>query len=398
MGEAAKAVHQVMATLSYGDAISNEAIGIRRVLRAAGYASDIFVETCDRLVEHLTRDYRELLQRPDGDDILIHHFSIQSRASRLAFALPDRMILVYHNITPPEYFTGVHDRLAGLCYLGRRELKAYASRVELALGDSEFNRRELEEAGFPATGVLPVVPDFGHLDATPNRLTAAAFDDDRVNILFVGRVIPSKKIEDVIRFFAEYHRQYNPRSRLIVVGSYWQFEQYAAMLHGFMTARGIEDVHLLGHLSNEELRAYYEIADVFLCASEHEGFCVPIIEAFYMGIPVIAFAATAVPFTMDGAGLLYERKDPAVVAALIDAVVRDRGLRDQLLDGQDQALERLWSRDFATCLLDHVTAVAGKPKTHTAHVAADFWKQVDQADQLEALRLVRPSAYKALPK
>jgi L-malate glycosyltransferase len=391
------AVHQVLATLGYGDAISNHAIGIQRVLRRAGYASDIFVETADRRVQQLTRDYRELLDSSSADNILVHHFSIQSRASRLAFALPDRMILVYHNITPPEYFVGVHERLAETCYRGRRELSAYASRVQLALGVSEFNRRELADAGFPTTGVLPVVPDFSHLEVTPNRLTAGAFDDDHVNVLFVGRVIPSKKIEDVIRFFDEYHRRYNPRSRLVIVGSYWQFEQYYAMLQQFMASRGVEHVHLLGHVSNEELAAWYEIADVFLCASEHEGFCVPLVEAFYMGVPVIAFAAAAVPATMDGAGLLYDRKDPSLVAALIDAVVRDDALRKRLLDAQDEALERLQRRDFAACLLNFVNEVAAGPQAAAPHLAADFWDQLDAARRLEALRLVRPSVYKVLP-
>ncbi len=389
--------HQVLATLSYGDAISNHAIGIQRVLRAAGYVSEIFVETADRRVEHLTRDYRELVDCSSADNILIHHFSIQSRASRLAYALPDRMILVYHNITPPEYFVDIHERLAESCYLGRRELKAYASRVQLALGVSEFNRRELEEAGFAATGVLPVVPDFSHLDVMPDRLMAAAFDDDRVNVLFVGRVIPSKKIEDVITFFAEYHRLYNPRSRLLIVGSYWQFEQYHAMLQELIASTGIRDVHLVGHVSNEELAAYYEVADVFLCASEHEGFCVPLVEAFYMGVPVIAFAAAAVPATMDGAGVLYDRKDPVAVAALIDTVVRDRDFRAQLLDGQDDALARLRGRDFGRCLLAYVQRAASGPRAEPPHVTADFWTQVDAAARLDALRLVRPSAYNARP-
>jgi len=392
------AVHQVLATLSYGDAISNEAMGIQRVLIRAGYASEIFVETADRRVEHLTRDYRDLPASSSADNILVHHFSIQSRASRLAFALPDRMILVYHNITPPEYFLGVHERLAETCYLGRRELGAYAARVQLAVGDSEFNRQELEEAGFPATGVLPVVPDFSHLDVAPSRLTAGAFDDDYVNVLFVGRVIPSKKIEDVIRFFDEYHRSCNPRSRLLVVGSYWQFEQYYAMLQAFVASRGIEHVHLLGQLSNEELAGCYEIADVFLCASEHEGFCVPLVEAFHVGVPVVAFAAAAVPATLDGAGLLYDRKDPALVAALIDLAVRDRAFRQQVLDAQDEALVRLVRKDFAACLLDMVQRVASGPRAEPPRVAADFWQQVDDAGRLEALRLARPHAYKALPK
>ena len=162
-------VHQVLATLGYGDAIGHEVLGIQRVLRTAGHESEIFVETADYRLEPLTRDYRELVDFSHRDNLLLHHFSLGSKASRTAFALPDRMALIYHNITPPVYFAGVHDLLVELCYLGRRELGAYASRCALALGDSEFNRQELVELGFPRTDVLPVVPSFDHLDVVPDR-------------------------------------------------------------------------------------------------------------------------------------------------------------------------------------------------------------------------------------
>jgi glycosyltransferase involved in cell wall biosynthesis len=401
MGEsrpAVKVVHQVLATLGYGDAIAHEVLGIQRVLRSAGYESDIFVETADPRVEDLTRDYRELPACSASENVLIHHFSIKSRASRVAFALPNRMILVYHNITPSEYFVDVNDDLVELCYLGRRELSAYAPRVQLALGDSEFNRQELEASGFTPTGVLPVIPDFSHLDVAPNRLTAGAFDDESVNVLFVGRVIPNKKIEDVIRFFDAYHRRHNPRSRLLIVGSYGGFEQYHAMLQDFIARRGTCHVHFTGHISNEELAAYYDVADVFLCASEHEGFCVPLVEAFYKEIPVLAFAATAVPATMDGAGILYDRKDEAHVGALIAAVASDERLRAEIIDGQNAALERLRQKDFGRCLLGFVEQVAAGPRPAAPAVTADFWRQFDRAERLEELRLYRPSLCRALPK
>jgi hypothetical protein len=179
-------VHQILATLGYGDAIGNEVLGINRVLRSAGYTSEIIVETADPRLEDLTVDYRDMVGEVSEGDLLIHHFSLGSRASRTAFALPARMMLVYHNITPPEYFLGVHEQLVRQCYHGRRELLPYRSRCDLALGDSEFNRAELEQLGFPRTAVLPVVPDFTHLTsrghANPVRLRRRL-----TNILFVGR-------------------------------------------------------------------------------------------------------------------------------------------------------------------------------------------------------------------
>src|SRR5262249_21359982 len=154
--------------------------------------------------------------------------SLGSKASRTAFALPDRMALIYHNITPPEYFVGVHRTLARQCFRGRRELLAYATRCDLALGDSEYNRQDLEALGFPRTAVLPVVPDFSHLDREPQWLSARGFDDGWTNVLFVGRVIANKKIEDLIRFFHAYHTLFNVRSRLLIVGAFSGFERYLA--------------------------------------------------------------------------------------------------------------------------------------------------------------------------
>jgi glycosyltransferase involved in cell wall biosynthesis len=390
------AVHQVLASLGYGDAIGHEVLGIQRVLRAAGYESEIFVESADRRVKDLTVDYLELKDASHPDNILIHHFSIASRSSRIAYALPDRMILVYHNITPPEYFVDVHPQLVQQCFVGRRELALYANRCDLALGDSEYNRQELEAAGFPRTGVLPVVPDFVHLSGPANSMGARAYDDDWVNLLFVGRMIPNKRIDDLIRWFHAHKKWFNPRSRLLLVGSHGGFERYVAMLQEFIARLGTSDVHFLGHVSNEELVAYYEIADAFICASEHEGFCVPLIEAFHMGVPVIAYAATAVPSTMDGGGVLVEDKDPVAVAAVIHAVTTNQELQDQILDSQDAALARLAAKDFAGTLLKFVDQVARSPRLVHPPVAFDFWEQLEQAKRLADIRAYRPAAFQAL--
>ncbi len=390
-------VHQVLATLGYGDAIGHEVLGIQRVLRAAGYESEIFVETADPRLEDQTSDYREMVGGVAPEDLLIHHFSIGSRASRTAYALPGRMMLVYHNITPPEYFIGVHKDLVKICFRGRRELMAYIDRASLALGDSEYNRKELEALGFATTGVLPVVPDFSHLDAPPDRMQAAGFDDEWTNILFVGRVIPNKKFEDLIRAFHAYRSRHNPRSRLLLVGSYSGFERYLAMLQSLIARLDTPDVHFLGHVSNEELTAFYEVADVFLCASEHEGFCVPIVEAFFKRIPVVAYAATAVPATMDGGGVLFDSKDPHDIARLIDAVVDDRRIEDAVLGSQDAALDRLRRKDFGGTLLRFVEETLRLPPREAPAVAWDFWQQFEQFERLEELRQFRPALYRALP-
>jgi glycosyltransferase involved in cell wall biosynthesis len=390
-------IHQVLATLGYGDAIGHEVLAIQRVLRNAGFDSEIFVQTADPRLEDLTRDYRDLLEASDPSNILIHHFSIGSRASRIAYAVPDRQILVYHNITPAEFFIDVHEQLAEQCFKGRRELSMYPARVDLALGSSEFNRQELERLGFNPTGVILVVPDFSHLDLEPNDLIAREFDDERTNILFVGRIIPNKRLEDVIRYFHAYQRHFNPRSRLLFVGSYGGYEKYLAMLQELVVALGASNVHFAGHVSDAELTAYYEVADLFLCASAHEGFCVPIVESFYKQVPVVAYAATAVPYTMDGAGVLYTTQEPLEVAALVDAVLGDAALYDAIVRRQNEAIARLKASDFDGTLLRFVDQVLKSPRKPAPQIAWDFWDQFKLAEELYELQQYRPAIYRGLP-
>ena len=394
----AGAIDQVLATLGYGDAIGNEVLGIQRALVGAGYDSRIYVQTADPRVENLTEDYRDLIEDSHPERILIHHFSLGSRASRVAFALPDRMMLVYHNITPPHYFADGNVALLQQCWDGRRELQAWAPRCDLAVGDSAFNQAELDALGFPSTGVLPVVPDFSHLDVPPDRSLAGQFDDDGTNILFVGRLIPNKKIEDLIRTFAVFRRRYDPRARLLVVGSHSGFAEYHASLATLVRDMRLSGVQLLDHVTNEQLTALYDVADLFLSASEHEGFCVPLMEAFWKRIPVVAFAATAVPATMDGGGVLYDRKDPRHVASIINAILSDPALEDDILRAQDAALTRLRAQDFPATLFRLIARVRAAPPRTSWKVDPDFWRQFERAEALEDLKQYRPGAYEALPR
>ncbi len=206
-----------------------------------------------------------------------------------------------------------------------------------------------------------MVPDFSHLDGDADRTVADLFDDTWTNVLFVGRMVPNKRIEDLIRFFHAYHAFHNPRSRLLLIGAQGGFERYMTALHQLTATLGNTHVHFVGQVSNEELVAFYEIADLFLCASEHEGFCVPLVEAFYKQVPVLAYAATAVPATMDGAGILYDDKDPTHVAALMDAVLSNSDVQEAVIHGQLAAVDRLRARDFAGTLLGLVNRILSGP-------------------------------------
>ncbi|MCU0240890.1 MAG: glycosyltransferase family 4 protein [Vicinamibacteria bacterium] len=334
-------VHQLLAALSYGDAIGNEALAIQKYLRAAGLGSDIFCEHVHPRVAHCARPLWEYKEVSGPETVCLFHFSIGSAAGPLLYHAHDRVVIIYHNITPAHFFLGFHPHLAGLCYNGRRELAAFAPRAELALGDSEFNRQELVEAGYQRTGVLPIVLDPTRYALEPSPVIARLYGDRRTNILFVGRIIPNKRIDDLIRVFAVYQRYIEADSRLLLVGDYRGHERYFARLTEMVDQLRLRDVVFTGHVDDSDLLSYYRAADVFLCLSEHEGYCVPLVEAMLLGVPIVAYDAGAVRDTLRGGGVLLKDKSPELVAELLGSVVSEPPLRQAILATQARAVAEL---------------------------------------------------------
>ena len=361
-----RAVHQLLAALSYGDAIGNEALAIQRQLRAAGYESDIFAEMVHPRVAHLARPLWDYAQVSSPETVCIFHFSIGSAAGRLIHAAPDRLVIIYHNITPASHFLGFHPHLAGLCHHGRRELAAFAERTELGLGDSEFNRQELAEAGFVQTAVLPIVLDLSLYERPPSPVIRRLYDDGRVNVLFVGRIIPNKKIDDLIRTFAVFQKWVQPHSRLLLVGDHRGFERYLDRMQEMVRELRIDEVVFTGQVDDEELYAYYRLADVFLCLSEHEGFCVPLQEAMHFGLPVIAYETGAVRETLHGGGLLLQDRSPELVAEILDRVTHGGDLRRAVLASQAKAIAEIRGTEFGALLRDRLSPLLDRPAPATA--------------------------------
>ena len=357
MTDRPRQVHQLLAALSYGDAIGNEALAIREHLRRAGFESEIFAENVEPRMVDSYRPLWHYRQVSSPDTVCLYHFSIGSASGRMIYHLPDRLVSIYHNITPAEFFLGFHPHLAGLCYHGRRELASFASRTELGLGDSEFNRRELEAAGYRRTAVLPIVHDFGRYAGPRSPVVQRLYGDGRTNILFVGRVIPNKRIDDLLRVFAVYKRHVDSHSRLLVVGDYRGHERYLQRLREMIKRLRLQDVVLTGHVEDDDLRAYYSVADLFLCLSEHEGYCVPLVEAMHFGVPVVAFDAGAVRETLDGGGVLLTSKRPEEVAHLLHEIVANPALRRSVLATQQRTIAAVRATDFGALLLDRLQPV-----------------------------------------
>lgn len=330
-------IHQILPTISPGDAIGNDVIEIRNILRKWGYKSDIYAQNIHPKMSKIAKKYIAYKKVSSKDNILIFHFSIGSEVSDFVKTLPDKKIMIYHNITPHKYFIGINDYLANLLKNGRNELKSFAGITDLALGDSEYNRLELQELGFENTGVLPILVDFEKYN-NPNHKLLEKYRDDYMNILFVGQISPQKRQGDIIKAYY-YYKCINPKSRLFLVGNYEGSEKYYKQLQELIRKLKLKDVHITGIVDFKDMVAYYKLADIFLCMSEHEGFCVPLLESMYFKIPIIAYNSTAIPYTLGDSGILIKKKNYEEIAEMINLLVEDIDLRNKIIKKQNERLK-----------------------------------------------------------
>jgi len=335
-------IDQLVPAFHRGDAIGDEAVELQDFFRRTGAESEIYCLTRDRGLEGESRLFADF-PSPAAEDVTILHFALPSPLTKGLIGLPSRKAVVYHNITPPEFFEGTSPEMVRIARLGREELASLQPHVGLGLADSEYNRLELEALGFRNTHVFPLFVDFGRYERPANAFVEGLFRDGRTNILFVGRVAPNKKIENLVKAAFYYKKYISPLVRLVVVGKTTTFPSYfeavSRMADEFFLKP--EEVQFLGHVPDDELYALYRAADVFLSLSEHEGYCLPLVEAMIFDLPVVALAAAAVPYTLGEAGILVKDARPEGVAELIDIIVRDAGLKLKLVDAGRRELARI---------------------------------------------------------
>jgi L-malate glycosyltransferase len=329
-------IDQVIPSLASRDAIGGHTMRLRDLLRSRGYRSDVYYgnASVDRLADGIP--VSRIGDRSSTGRILLYQLSIGSGVADAFRQQRERKFVNYHNITPADLLEAWMPSVGEEVRRGRAQLRDLAPVTEFAIADSCFNERELQAAGYRSTTTVPLLIDLEGFDGIPDRALAARLGDEKAtggaDLLFVGKVSPHKGQHDLVKALAAYRRLYDPDARLRLVGGSIS-DAYQSAVERFADDLGLgHAVEVAGSVSHEELIAYYGAADAFVCLSNHEGFCVPLLEAMYHRLPIVAYANTAVPETVQGAGLVLPNKEPARVAAAVDRVVRDPVLRTTLAE------------------------------------------------------------------
>lgn len=330
----APAVHQFVASFRPRDAIGMHALEVRAALREAGFRSELFAWDAPEGRDYKIVDYRDYGRKGrDASSLLLYQLSTGGVVGDFVIGRPERKVVSYHNITPEGFLTPWHKEFGKELQQGREQLRALASVAELGIAISRYNEAELRSAGYTNTAVAPVLVNVDSFARDPDPRLAADLRCGRGDgpaWLFVGRLVPNKCQQDLILAFAAYREAFGGRGHLRLVGAPAD-GSYERALHQLVHALGLDHaVQIAGSVSARELAAYYDTADVFVCLSEHEGFCVPLVEAMVKGLPVVAYSAAAVPETVGDGGLLLHDKSPLAVAAAVHRVWSDAGVHDAL--------------------------------------------------------------------
>ncbi len=339
------------------------AIAWQRVLRHLGHNGEVYAEEVAPEWRSLVRPASAL--NPAPGDLVLYHHGIASPLAGQVMHLPCRRAVVFHNVTPSRFYVG--KRLEEALISGRAQLTALADFVDLSIGVSQFNARELEVSGHRNVKVVPlfVEPERFTARCADARLTTRLSGAGRPRVVSVSRVVPHKRMEDLLSLHEEL-RRIAPRAELWVVGGFAAGNADFKALE--RKADKLGGVTFLGRVSHAELVAAYRSADVFVSMSEHEGFGVPLVEAMAADLPVLAFGAAAVPETMGGRGIVFDEKHFAALAELTQLVSRDTELRAKLIAGQRERVAELSfsaTRDaLARCLpaVSRTKSKTGRPR------------------------------------
>ncbi|MET1002310.1 MAG: glycosyltransferase [Acidimicrobiia bacterium] len=326
-------IHQVLAGASPGDAITSAALELRDLLRQVG-PSEVYAR---HVVPALAHEVRSLSKYPtrSSRDVLIYHASIgEPQVHAFLLSRREPIVVVYHNVTPAGYFVPWDTAFAELLELGRSELVDLQHRVIAAVADSTFNAVELEAMGYSDVLVIPPVLDPHRLvGIEPHAPTLSHLDNAMEGpfLLFVGQLLPHKRPDFLVKAMHVATTYLDVDAYLMLVG-HTRLPSYSSAIDEKIRELNLPRVHLMGAIDESRLAAMYSRAQAFVTASEHEGFCVPLLEAMAFGVPVVARRFAAIPETLGGAGILIPGEDgPSLFAEAVADVLETPALREELV-------------------------------------------------------------------
>jgi glycosyltransferase involved in cell wall biosynthesis len=328
------AVHQLLPAAAPRDAITGQAFAWRDLLRTWGHESEIVAEFVHPELVGTVHTLDRAGMRLVNEGAVLLRYALWSTTAEVALRAGGPLGLCYHNITPGELLRDYHPALADLCDRGRAALAGFRGKGDALIADSTFNAAELRDAGLGDATVVPLLLEL------PEEVPRREPNREPV-VVTVGRIVPNKRLDDVIKSFALYQRTHAPDASLVIVGSDVDFESYRHALDVLVARIGARRVLFTGPISSEARDAWYRRADVYLSMSVHEGFCAPLIEALAHGVPVVARAAGAVSETLGGAGVVLDGTDLPLVSEALDELASSPTTRTALYDAAERRLAEL---------------------------------------------------------
>jgi len=354
-----KSVHQFVSSFSPRDAVGNIVLSIRDILREAGYYSNIYAETIHPEMKNEAICHTKY-SKENSNDILIYHHSFASYLIDYLLPLQQRIVLIYHNITPSHFFKGVDENIVAGSEHGRKQLTLLKEKVNVALCFSKYSEEELKQKGFSNTVVIPAIINLEKHDYKKNISLINKFQFS-TNIISVGRIAPHKKIEDILKVFAYYSQCINEKSNLFIIGKYDKSDPYYQWLQDVINTLNLKNINFLDDVPDEDLMSYYELADISIILSEHEGFCIPLVESMTKKVPILAYGAGAIPETLGDAGILLQEKNYEEIAEMIHLIVNDQKIREKIVTAQNKRLQSLDSNDISSEFLNQIKNVEKIP-------------------------------------
>jgi len=346
-------VIQMLPSISYGDGVGNDCLAIHEVLTEAGYDTAIYAGDIGKGLNLKKIFPVEKMGAVEENDIIIYHLSTGNNMNFQFGAMNGKKMLRYHNITPGYFFKPYSLRHQKECDYGRAGLRFLADKVQYCMTASDYNGEELRGLGYQCpVSTVPIIIPFKDYDEKPDEEILRKYDDGKTNVIFTGRISPNKCQEDIIKTFYLYKKHFDTEARLFLVGSSKGMNAYCDKLKDYVEKLELSDVYFTGHIPFKQILAYYKLADAFVCMSEHEGFCIPLVEAMYFEVPIVAYNSSAIGETLGKSGILLNEKDYLLAAECIDRLCSDEELCKDVIAEELLQLDKFSIKKTQRLLLD----------------------------------------------